>query len=478
MGDRFSNLTTAIAMLKGTTQDDIVCRINKKNDDPLIKVIGTSFLRETPPMYVKEQNLFLNGAVEVETKLSPHALLRRLKDVESQIGRNLDGMRNGPRPIDLDIIYYSIGNDERQQESSTSTLHGGIIIQSKNLEIPHPRMAEREFVLSPLCDLGPTVIHPSMKLSSQKLLDSVSNSSNDDNLNLHQQPAATQVLPLPRNRMLSFSETHIMGILNVTPDSFSDGGNYEGSVELAVEQALQMEADGASIIDVGGESTRPGAKEVNIDVELKRTIPVIRQIRKVSDIPISIDTRHAEVAKAAIEAGADIVNDVSGGTHDDLMLQTVSKLQVPMVLMHMRGNPETMQTMTQYDNVVSEVSSSLTELSKMAEKAGIPRWLQVLDPGIGFAKDVEQNLSLLKNVSVMRELVNRCPLLLGPSRKGFIGKVTGETAAEDRDFGTLAACLAGLQDKGGKLQPTILRVHNVKAVKQGLRVFEAILKSN
>ncbi len=198
----------------------------------------------------------------------------------------------------------------------------------------------------------------------------------------------------------------------------------------------------------------------------------------VSDIPISIDTRHAEVAKAAVEAGADIVNDVSGGTHDHSMLQTVSKLQVPMILMHMRGNPETMQRMTQYNNVVTEVSSTLLQLSKKAEEAGIPRWLQVLDPGIGFAKDLEQNISLLKNVNQIRELVNRCPLLLGPSRKGFIGAITSETVAENRDFGTLAACLAGLQCKDGKLPPTILRVHNVKAMKQGLQIYEAILKAN
>ena len=198
----------------------------------------------------------------------------------------------------------------------------------------------------------------------------------------------------------------------------------------------------------------------------------------VSDVPISIDTRHAEVAKAAIEAGADIVNDVSGGTHDPQMLNTVSALQVPMVLMHMRGTPETMQQMTQYGNVVTEVSSSLMTLSKNAEKAGIPRWLQILDPGIGFAKDLEHNLSLLKNGNEIRELVRKSPLLLGPSRKGFIGKITGETFAENRDYGTLAACLFGLQGKDGKLAPTILRVHNVKAMKQGLQIYEAILSAN
>lgn len=151
--------------------------------------------------------------------------------------------------------------------------------------------------------------------------------------------------------------------------------------------------------------------------------------------------------------------------------------------MHMRGTPETMQQMTNYDNVVKDVSSTLMDLSKKAEEAGIPRWLQVLDPGIGFAKDLEHNLSLLKHNKDMREILNvDCPLLLGPSRKGFIGKITGETEAENRDYGTLAACLTGLtyHDMDGKQQfaPTILRVHNVKDIKQGVQIFEAIKKSN
>ncbi len=197
-----------------------------------------------------------------------------------------------------------------------------------------------------------------------------------------------------------------------------------------------------------------------------------------SDIPISIDTRHATVAKEAILAGADIVNDVSGGTHDPLMLETVRDLHVPIVLMHMRGTPETMQHMTQYDNVVEEVSNSLRILSENAEKAGIPRWLHILDPGIGFAKNLDQNLSLIKNTDDIREAVSCCPLLLGPSRKGFIGKVTGESNAEKRDFGTLASCLSAVMGKTGKLPATILRVHNVKGIKQGTKIFEAIMSAD
>ena len=266
---------------------------NQNHNHPLIRIIQTSYLRETPPMYVMNQPSFLNGAIEIETKLSPHALLRRLKDVECQIGRDLnDVIRYGPRPIDLDIIYYGIGEGEvageeagEQKPCDDVSLDGGIIIETDKLQVPHPRMTEREFVLAPLCDLSTNVIHPSMKTSSKELLNSLFtklsiSSSNDNNDEVEKDPEAVQVLPLPRGRMLSFNETLVMGILNVTPDSFSDGGKYNQSVDLALEQALEMERDGASIIDIGGESTRPGAKEVEIDIELERTIPVIQKIRQ------------------------------------------------------------------------------------------------------------------------------------------------------------------------------------------------------
>mmetsp|Transcript_11303 Transcript_11303/g.17154 ORF Transcript_11303/g.17154 Transcript_11303/m.17154 type:complete len:367 (+) Transcript_11303:185-1285(+) len=339
------------------------------------------------------------------------------------------------------------------------------------------RIQGRDFVLSPLCDLDEEVIHPSIKLSSREMLSNLVENIDTNTDETSTSDEAVRSLPLPRGRILDFNETQVMGILNVTPDSFSDGGNYEGSIEIAVQQALQLVEDGASIIDIGGESTRPGAKEIEINIELSRTVPVTRKLREVSDVVISIDTRHAAVAGAAIEAGADIVNDVSGGTHDSNMLSTVGKLKVPMVIMHMRGTPETMQSMTQYDDVVVEVASALMKQSTAAEEAGIPRCLQILDPGIGFAKDLEQNLSLLKHSSVMRSLVEDIPLLLGPSRKGFIGKITGENAADQRDFGTLASCLSGLVDSDGNLTPTILRVHNVKGIVQGIRIMEAILKA-
>ena len=299
MGDRFTNLMNALAMLEETTvqqidpsdQHEDGKEDNGTGGEALIRLIRTSFLRETEPMYVKDQPSFLNGAVEIETRLSPHALLLRLKDVESQIGRDFNGgVRYGPRPIDLDILYYDVQmncNESNSGEEDMNSFHGGDIVQSSLLDVPHPRIQERDFVLSPLCDLNKRLVHPSINLTSEEMLCNLdkdgantNNSSDEEGANVEEPPAAVKVLPLQRGRMLAFNQTHIMGILNVTPDSFSDGGNYEGSVDKAVQQALQLVEDGATIIDIGGESTRPGAKEVEIEIELERTIPVIRKLRE------------------------------------------------------------------------------------------------------------------------------------------------------------------------------------------------------
>lgn len=204
----------------------------------------------------------------------------------------------------------------------------------------------------------------------------------------------------------------------------------------------------------------------------------------VSDIPISIDTRHAQVAKAAIQAGADMVNDVSGGTLDPDMLPTVAELRVPIVLMHLRGTPETMQSfVNDYENVVADVSRALNERCAAAEAAGIPRWMQIVDPGIGFAKDLNGNLSLLRNLNTIRSNMemSSVPILLGTSRKGFIGKISGVDKPEDRDFGTVASCVAAicLNEKSNDNDElvdscNILRVHNVKGAKEATLVMDAI----
>jgi dihydropteroate synthase len=403
--------------------------------------------------------------VEIETNLEPHALLKRLKWVEHELGRNFSEARNGPRPVDLDVIFL----DEIDENTAALT---SIAIDTSDLVVPHPLMQERAFVLVPLVEVaGAAYVHPTLNSTIHELLKDLYRQSTSSD------QAAIRVLCLPRGRTLSFHETIIMGILNVTPDSFSDGGKWNSSVDAAVEHALRMEEEGAGIIDIGGESTRPGASEIPIEEQIRRTVPVIQSIRKETDIPISIDTRHAAVARAAIEAGADIVNDVSGGTFDKDMLPTVAALRVPVILMHMRGTPESMQNMTEYDNVVDDVIAALLERSKAAELAGIPRWLQVMDPGIGFAKDQVGNLQLLKNLSKIRNELENLPILLGNSRKGFIGKLTGATNPEARDFGTIGSNIAALCLGGSEIGCDILRVHNVKAAKDASVVMDAIRRA-
>src|SRR5436305_3760306 len=212
----------------------------------------------------------------------------------------------------------------------------------------------------------------------------------------------------------------VMGILNVTPDSFSDGGVHFDHTK-ALHAALQMIEDGATIIDVGGESTRPGAAPVSIEEEIARVVPVIDDIRRRSDVTISIDTRKARVARAAIAVGANMINDVSGLQFDP-ELKTIS--DVPLIVMHMRGEPSTMQQFTDYDDVVADVARELRERIE-----GIPRERVLIDPGIGFAKTAEQNLELLARC---HELTSIAPLVIGASRKSFIGKLTGHAAGAER----------------------------------------------
>jgi dihydropteroate synthase len=201
-----------------------------------------------------------------------------------------------------------------------------------------------------------------------------------------------------------------------------------------------------------------------------------------SDIPISIDTRHALVARAAIEAGADIVNDVSGGMFDPTMFSTIAALgpHVPMVIMHMRGTPETMQDWTAYHDLLPEVGNELSRQCDLAEQNGIRRWSQIVDPGIGFAKDMDGNLTLLRNMGSFRRSLGNRPVLLGTSRKGFIGKLTGVMTAQERDPGTIASCVAALcleeQCRNPLFAANILRVHNVRDCKQGVQVMDAIVK--
>jgi len=257
----------------------------------------------------------------------------------------------------------------------------------------------------------------------------------------------------------------VMGILNITPDSFSDGGVHFDQSK-AVHAALQMEEDGAAIIDIGGESTRPGAEPLAAQIEIDRVLPVIEQIRRRSAVTISIDTRKAAVAEEAIGAGADLVNDVSAMRYSAGMAAVVAKSGVPVILMHMRGEPSTMQQFAVYDDVVNDVRRELSSMIDDAVAAGVAREKILVDPGIGFAKTFDQNLELLARA---HELTALGPVVIGASRKAFIGHLTGRPSGPDRALGSLAA-VAAAQRAGA----AIVRVHDVRATVDFLKVLLAI----
>jgi dihydropteroate synthase len=257
-----------------------------------------------------------------------------------------------------------------------------------------------------------------------------------------------------------------MGIVNVTPDSFSDGGVYY-SPAAALAQALKLVDDGADIIDIGGESTRPFAAPVSIDQELERVIPLIKSIRKQSTIPISIDTYKSEVARAALNAGANLINDISALRFDPDMVHLAARSGVPVILMHMQGNPKDMQIAPHYDNLVAEIKMFLAQRRDFALSHGLEASNLILDVGIGFGKTLSHNLELIRKLDEFLDL--GCPLLLGVSRKAFIGKIL-ELPATKRDIGTLGAIAVGLT-RGAK----IIRTHEVALARQLTAIIEAIL---
>jgi dihydropteroate synthase len=259
--------------------------------------------------------------------------------------------------------------------------------------------------------------------------------------------------------------TLVMGVLNVTPDSFSDGGRFLDH-EAAVAHGLRMAEDGAAILDVGGESTRPGSDEVTVEEELARVVPVIKRLAAEVDMPLSIDTRKPEVARAALDAGAVAVNDVSGAREPG-MLEVVAASGAGLVLMHMLGDPKTMQVEPRYEDVVREVRAYLAQRLEAAEAAGIDRDRLAVDPGLGFGKTYEHNLELMWHID--RFLGLGVPVVVGPSRKSFIGAALGDLPIDQRLEGTVGAA-AWLAGKGAH----IVRVHDVEPVVRALRVVDAI----
>ncbi|KAE8358224.1 Dihydropteroate synthase-like protein [Aspergillus caelatus] len=424
-----------------------------------IRVKRTSSLFETAPMYVLDQDPFMNGVCEVETSLGPMELLDTIQSIESGLGRK-KLIDKGPRSIDLDILLY----DEQ-------------IFSNDRLNIPHQLMLERDFVLRPLCQLipherPPFPGHGTTYLSHLKSLPPPDPTP-------HATTYISKNFP-PLHSTNPNRPTHIMAILNLTPDSFSDGGKHSPTDLTTLTNTVRtFIASGATIIDIGGESTRPGSAPVGEAEELARVIPAIRHIRtsipEAANVAISIDTYRARVAEEACAAGADIINDVSAGLLDPDMLPTMARTGKSVILMHMRGTPSTMTQLTDYPNgVIRDVGAELLERISATEAAGIRRWRMILDPGLGFAKNQPHDLTILRDLQKLRTGVQGLeyfPWLMGPSRKRFIGRLTGVEKANERNWGTAATVTASIA--GGA---DIVRVHDVKEMWQVAKVADAIYR--
>lgn len=474
-----SNLGDRVAMIE---------RACREMDARGIKVKRTSSLWETEPMYVLNQDRFVNGACEVETELEPLPLLDALQDIERSMGRQKI-IDKGPRNIDLDVLLY---------ENQT--------VSHPRLQIPHPLIAEREFVLRPLAELIPhralDVTRP-WKLIQDHLNELPPTAENTEPLSTLT-PLRSSTAPL--NALRSTRSTQVMAILNVTPDSFSDGGvhlpprengkgghpnqdeelngsfsstsppstAYLASLRSTIQRFI---ASGATLIDVGGQSTAPGAPEVSVGEELARVLPAISLIRSMPEaahVSVSVDTYRAAVAEAAVAAGADVVNDVSAGLLDDAMLPTVARLGCTVCLMHMRGTPATMSRLNDYPRgLIPTLAEELRARVEAAENAGIRRWRIILDPGMGFAKVGDQNLDILRHMPELRQWpgLEGLPWLLGSSRKSFVGKITGVSKPGDRIHGTAATVTAAVQ--GGA---DIVRVHDVPEMAQVVKMADAIFR--
>lgn len=277
------------------------------------------------------------------------------------------------------------------------------------------------------------------------------------------------VLKLPSGPLRLGERTLVMGVLNVTPDSFSDGGLFLDP-DTAVQHALAMQRAGADLIDIGGESARPGSSPVTAQEELERVLPVLKQLRRRLRVPISIDTTRAEVAEAAVRAGAQMINDISGLRNDPELARVARRHKVPLVLMHIRGTPKTMQTLPPAKDIWRAINEGLRWSIRQALRAGVRRSQLLVDPGIGFGKTLEQNSEILRGLARLKKF--KLPILIGTSRKTFIGKLLGDALPQERLLGTAATVAASILAGAH-----IVRVHDVPEMVQVARVTDGILRS-
>ncbi len=420
-------------------------RAVEREMSPQVRVIRASRVYETEPWGKHEQPKFLNQALEAETDLSPAELLGLCKQAEQNMGR-VKGELNGPRTLDIDILFYG---DEQ--------------LHTLNLDLPHPRMLGRAFVLRPLAELAPQLIHPQAGRSIAELAEETD-------------PAHAWIY-----KGLEYgSRTFVMGILNITPDSFSGDGLGDGgdAREKALAQARAFVEAGADILDIGGESTRPGSRPITPAEEQQRILPVVKALAGETSAILSVDTSHASTAAKALEAGADWINDVRALRADGQLAAVCARSGCGLVLMHNRSdsaNAETRDRLggryaaAQYQDLVGEVIADLRGSIGMALEAGCLRENLIVDPGIGFGKTTAQNLELLNRLDELRAL--KLPLLLGVSRKSFIG-YTLDLPVDQRLEGSLAAGVLGIS-RGAD----ILRVHDVRETVRAARLADAVLRA-
>jgi dihydroneopterin aldolase/2-amino-4-hydroxy-6-hydroxymethyldihydropteridine diphosphokinase/dihydropteroate synthase len=489
----------------GNQLENILQAIDELNATDGTKVLATSSLYQSEPMYFLDQPKFINGVLKITTTSTPQELLKILKKIEYESLGRTKFIENGPRSIDLDILLYD-----------------DLVLNEPDLIIPHMRMIERTFVLQPLCELiPPEEIHPVTAEPYHNHLKQLYNSNVDQ---AKQKSNLLQVhVPLynkyhrseqqPQSLNFDFlyqsHRTQLMGILNTTPDSFSDGGK-NANVEIAIENALKMVLSGVDIIDIGGVSTRPGSIAPDVQEEWNRVVPIVQAIRSHEDeqlknVIISVDTYRASIALDSIKAGANIINDISGGLYDDEMFDVIAETGVPYVLNHTRGTPDTMSKLNQYTasddtNLIEYVRSKVhfkedeevllkavaRELCAQYQKAidaGVKRWQIITDPGIGFAKDLKQNLAIIRGTPLIKTYSNYnesnnqfnsldgLPILLGPSRKKFIGTLTNERNPAERVL-TTGAVIMSCVGYGSD----IVRVHDVEEVKKVLLIGDALYR--
>lgn len=485
LGNRTANIHAALGLLRTA----VGARVGR-----------TSLLYDTAPQYVTDQPRFLNAACEVTTALPPHELLAAVKGVEQELGRQLGpdgGPRFGPRPIDIDLLLY-------YPEASPDG--PSLALATELLTLPHPRLAERAFVLQPLADLDPTRLLLGPGGDTTTIAQALAA------LGAAERAELRCVTPLPTAGADACFEwgtrTYLMGVVNMTPDSFSDGGAFEGAA-AAVEYGLQLARAGADVVDVGGHSTKPGFATLSEQEELQRVAEVVSSLRAASDagmagtdaglsaslqagsgvggrVAISVDTFRPSVAAAAVAAGADIINDVSGGLYcDGEMFCVAAELGVPLVITEHGTDPIGLHTPHEGqsdtpDAIVGVVGQSLARMVRRAEEANMARWQLIIDPGLGFAKaTTEENLTLLRNLPEVQATAGGLPLLLGPSRKRFTGEATWHSRVEStaasfdaRDFATAGFCAAAVA--GGGVD--VVRVHNVGAAGDAVRAADMLLR--